>query len=122
MAKRSVPDQYLAIAALYPKWIRAVAATHRAIDAVREGSGNWEAIRRAKDKLYKLADEAAREAPLTYHDPAVKALIAEIEALPKIDDVEKEGLAAREKMRSAEIKRLREEEREANRPYEWMKR
>ncbi len=122
MAKRAIPEQYLAIAAIYPKWQRAIATARRAIAAVEAGDDDWQAIKRAKDRLYKIVDEAAAYAPLTYKDPAIEALLAEIAALPSIDQATERGREARGRERSAELKRLREEEREAQRPYEWMRR
>ena len=68
MAKRVVPEQFLAIAAVYPKWQRAVASARRAIADVEAGGDDWLAIKRAKDRLYKLVDEAARESPLSYKE------------------------------------------------------
>jgi hypothetical protein len=122
VAKRTVPEQYLAIAALYPKWQRAIAAARRAIADVEAGSGDLNPLFRAKDRLYKLIDEAAGHAPLGYQDPAVTSLYAEIEALPKPSEVEERGRQARERAQRGEIKRLREEERELRRPNEWMRR
>ena len=122
MAKRTVPEQYLAIAAVYPKWQRAMATARRAIAEVEGGNDDWMSIKRAKDRLYKLVDEAAAHAPLTYKDPAVEALLGEISALTSIEQATERGRAARDRERSAELKRLREEELEARRPYEWMRR
>jgi len=122
VAKRTVPEQYLTIAAIYPKWQRAMAAVRRAIAAVEGGSDDWQSIKRAKDRLYKLVDEAAREAPTSYRDPAINVLYGEIAALPSIDQATERGRQVREKQQRAEIERLREEEREARRPYEWMRR
>ena len=56
MAKRDVPEQFLAIAAVYPKWQRAIAAARRAIADVEAGSDDWAPIKRAKDRLYKIVD------------------------------------------------------------------
>jgi hypothetical protein len=122
VAKKVVPEQYLTIAAIYPKWQRAIAAAQRAIAEVEAGAEDWKPIQRAKDRLYKLVDEAAALAPLSYKDPALDLLLAEIKALPSIDSATSRGRDARDKQRSAELKRLREEEREARRPYEWMRR
>jgi len=122
VAKRIVPEQYLAIAAFYPKWQRGIAAARRAIAAVEAGDEDWQSIQRAKDRLYKLIDEAAAHAPLSYKDPAIASLLAEISALSSIEAAQRLGVAARDVKRSTEIKRLREEERAINRPYEWIKR
>ena len=123
MAKRTVPDQYLTIAAFYPKWVRAIATARRAIADVEAGSEDWQAIMRAKDRLHKLVDkEAAAIAPLGYRDPVIPALLAEISALSSIEAAQRLGVAARDVKRNIESKRLREEEREINRPYEWMSR
>ena len=122
MAKRAIPEQYLAIAVIYPKWQRAMANARRAIAEVEAGSDDWKAIQRAKDRLYKLVDEAAGHAPLSYKDPAVAELHTEISSLPSIEQATERGRAARGRERDTETKRLREEEREAQRPYDWMRR
>lgn len=122
MAKKIVPEQYLAIAAIYPKWQRSIAAARRAIADVAAGDEDWKPIQRAKDRLHKLIDEAAAHSPLSYKEPALDLLYAEIKALSSIEDAVNQGRDARIKARNEEIKRLREEEREARRPYEWMRR
>lgn len=122
MTRSRVPAKYLPIAKVYGKWLRAMTAAHVAIAQVEAGSEDWQVIKRAKDRLYKLVDAAAREAPLSYKDPAVGALLAELEALPSIEAATLRGRDARDKARQQELRRLREEEREAQRPYAWMKR
>ena len=128
MVKRAIPEQYLAIAAIYPKWQRAMATARRAIAEVETGTGSetgredWKALQRVKDRLYKLVEEAAAHAPLSYKDPSITALYGEIKALPSMEETVNKGREARIKERDAEIKRLREEEREARRPYDWMRR
>ena len=122
MAKRTVPKQYLTIASFYPKWQRAFASARRVIADVEAGDEDWMAIKRAKDRLYKLVGEAAGHAPLSYKDPAVEALLNEISTLPSIEDATRRGGEARQTKWSAEMKRLREEEREAQRPHEWLRR
>lgn len=122
MAKRTVPEQYLAIAAIYPKWQRAIAATRRAIADVESGGEDWMSIKRAKDRLYKLVDEGAKHSPLSYKEPALELLYAEMKTLPSIEQATERGRQVRERQQREEIKRLREEEREARRPYEWMRR
>jgi hypothetical protein len=135
VARRVVPEQYLAIAGVYPKWQRAIATARRAIPKwqraiatarraitdVETGAEDWMPIKRAKDRLYKLVDEAATRSPLSYKEPALELLYAEISALPSIEAATERGREVRERAQRGEIKRLREEEREAQRPYAWMR-
>jgi hypothetical protein len=111
-----------AIAPVLKKWRAGVAAYRRAVAQLEAGADDWQPARKALDKLDKLIHQAAQHAPLSYKDPAVDALHQEKAALPSFSEARERGQAVRSKARDVEIGKLRTEEREARRPYDWMKR
>jgi lysophospholipase L1-like esterase len=108
-------------APLLKRWKRAIGDYKRAIAAIEAGdAAAREDAQRARERMRKLRDEAAGHAPGSYNDPALHDLDAEESALPKIAEAEERGREARYKSGQVEIKKLREEEREANREHAWM--
>lgn len=117
-------DATLSIGPMMPKWRKGVAAYHKAIAVLRAGGDtSGDDVRRARERLYKLIHEAAQHAPLSYGDPAVEKLNAEMASLPSIADAREAGRVAREKMYREQSAKLREQEREAewNSPTYWMR-
>jgi hypothetical protein len=113
------------------KWRSKVAAYKRAVAAVESGYTDadfWKMVK-ARDALDKAISEATAHVPYVARSSAheselIQALERERKALVSstFQQAQDRGRAANERASRAEIKRLKEEEREARRPYEWMKR
>lgn len=118
-------------AAVTKKWRAKVAAYKRAIATLEAGYSDdlFYAAVRARNALDKMIYEAAGHVP---YDPAKPAHLSDaIQALERERkdlvsstwaQAKERGLEANRRARDEESKRLREEEREARRPYEWMSR
>jgi hypothetical protein len=104
------------------RWRSKLAAYQRAIAALEAGTGGLEPAERALTGMYKVIDEMAQHAPKSYADPETKALQAELDSRVKITDAQSRGLESRQRARSEEIRELRNQEREANRSIDWMRR
>jgi hypothetical protein len=104
-----------------PKWKRALAAYHKELDVLRSGSStSIDKAKRARDKLYDLVDNDVRIAT-TSSDPIIGLMIDQIERLPKISSALEDGRLLREQAQHAESTKIRDELREANRPWDWMR-
>jgi hypothetical protein len=113
------------------KWRSKVAAYKRAIAKLEEGYSDdlFYAAVRARNVLDKTISEATAYVP---YDPAKPAYLSDaIQALERErkelvsstwEQAKDRGREANRRAGEEEIKRLREEEREARRPYEWMRR
>jgi hypothetical protein len=112
----------LAIDRVRKRWRTKLAAYQRAIAALETGSGELEPAERALTGMYKIIDEMAQHAPRSYADPETIALQAELDGRVKIADAQSRGLEARSHARSEEIRELKDQEREANRSIDWMRR
>jgi hypothetical protein len=112
------------------KWRSKVAAYKRAVAAVESGyteDGFWKMVK-ARDALDKMISEATAHVPYTagksqYESDAIQALERERKALVSStwEQAKERGREANYRSLRGEIKRITEEEREAKRPYEWMK-
>lgn len=112
------------------KWRSKIAAYKRAVAAMEAGYSDdaFRTMVKARDTLDKVIYEATGHVPYTAGRPAhLAAPIVAMEAERK-ELVGRTWHQAQEKGREAnyrrlrgEIKRITEEEREAKRPYEWMK-
>ncbi len=118
-------------AEIVKKWRSKVAAYKRAIGKLEEDYSDdlFQAAVRARNALDKMINEAAAHAPYVpgqspYLSAAIQALERERKELVSStwQLAQERGREARRHGHEAEIKRLREEEREARRPYEWMRR
>lgn len=113
------------------KWRSKVAAYKRAIAKLEAGYSDdlFYAAARARDALDKAIYEATAHVP---YDPAKPAHTSDaIQALERErkelvsstwEQAKERGREANRRAGEEEIKRLREKEREAQRPYEWMRR
>jgi len=113
------------------KWRSKIAAYKRAIAKLEAGYSDdlFYAAVRARDALDKAIYEATAHVP---YDPAKPAHTSDaIQALERErkelvsstwEPAKEHGREANRRASEAESKRLREEEREARRPYEWMRR
>lgn len=113
------------------KWRSKVAAYKRAIAKLEAGYSDelFHAAARARDALDKAIYEATAHVP---YDPAKPAHTSEaIQALERErkelvsstwEPAKERGREANRRSGEEEIKRLREQEREARRPYDWMRR
>jgi len=123
--------------AVVKKWRSKIAAYKRAVVLVENGDTSTEAIlkmAKARDALDKTIYEAGAHVPYVVGQSrteargpeadAIKALQRERDELVSstFQQAQERGRAVRQKSYEAEIERLREEEREAQRPYEWMRR
>jgi hypothetical protein len=117
--------------AIVKKWRSKISAYKRAVATMEAGytEDAFRAMVRARDALDKAIYEAGAHVPYVADEPA--HLSPAILALEKerVELLGKTWLQAQERGREvkrrageAEIKRLKEEEREAKRPYEWMRR
>ena len=118
-------------AAITKKWLSKIAAYKRAIAKLEAGYSEdlFRAAVKARDKLDDTINEAAAYAPYVpgqspYLSDAIQALNRERKALVSStwEQAQERGHEANRLVHQAESKRLREEEREARRPYEWMRR
>ena len=117
--------------AVLKKWRSKVAAYKRAIAKLEAGYSDdlFYATVRARDALDKMIYEATAHVP---YDPAKPPHLSEaIQALERErkelvsstwEQAKERGREANRRAGEAESKRLREEERETRRPYEWMRR
>lgn len=117
--------------AVTKKWRSKVAAYKRAIATLEESYSDdlFYAAVRARDALDKAIYEATAHVP---YDPARPAHMSDaIQALERErkelvastwEQAKERGREANRRASDAEVKRLREEEREAQRPYDWMRR
>lgn len=113
------------------KWRSKVAAYKRAIVNL-EGGYSDELFRvavRARDALDKVINEAAAHVPYVagqspYQSDAIQALERERKELVSStwERAQERGHEANRRFYAEEMKRLREKEREARRPYDWMRR
>lgn len=117
-------------ATVMKKWRSKVAAYKRAIGKLEAGYSDdlFYAAARARDALDKVIHEATAYVPHDLSTPAYQS-----EAIQSLERERKElvsstwelakerGREANRRASDAEIKRLKEEEREAKRPYEWMR-
>lgn len=117
--------------AVTKKWRSKVAAYKRAIAALEEGYSEdlFHKAVRARDALDKVIDEAAAHVPYVpgqspYESEAIQALSRERKDLVSStwERAQDLGHEANRRAGESEIRRLREEEREARRPYDWMRR
>jgi hypothetical protein len=118
-------------AAITKKWRSKVAAYKRAIAKLEAGYSDdlFYATVRARDALDKMIYEASAHVP---YDPAKPAHMSDaIQALERerkelvsstLEQAKERGREANRRVGDEKIKRLREEEREVQRPYEWMRR
>ena len=112
------------------KWRAKIAAYKKAVAAMEDGYSDtlFRAMVKARDVLDKVIYDATAHVPYTAGRPAhLAAPIVAMEAERK-ELLNRTWHQAQEKGREAnhlrmrgEIKRITEEEREAKRPYEWMK-
>lgn len=112
------------------KWRSKIAAYKRAVTGVESGyteDGFWKMVK-ARDALDKMISEAAAHVPYVagksqYESDAIQALERERKALVSStwEQAKERGREANYRSLRGEIKRITEEEREAKRPYEWMK-
>lgn len=117
--------------AIMKKWASKIAAYKRAIAKLEEGYSEetFRAIVKARDGLDKMIDEAAAHAPYVagqspYLSAAIQGLQRERDALVSSTWTQAQELGREANYRRGrkEIERLKEEEREVKRPYEWMRR
>jgi hypothetical protein len=106
------------------RWRSKIAAYKRAVANVESGYSEadfWKMVK-ARDALDKVIYEASAHVP--YTSDAIQALERERKELVSStwEKAQERGREANYRASRAEIKRLEEEEREARRPYEWMKR
>ena len=113
------------------KWRSKIAAYKRAITKLEESYSDdlFRAAVKARDKLDDMINEAAAHAPYVpgqspYLSDVIEALNRERKELVSSTwaQAQERGREANQRTGEAESKRLREEEREARRPYEWMRR
>ena len=118
-------------AAVVKKWRSKVAAYKRAVSKMEAGYSEdaFRAMVKARDALDKTIYEAGAHVPYVagrsaHLAPPIQAMEAEREELVgrTWSQAQEMGRAANERAHREEIKRLKEEEREAQRPYEWMRR
>lgn len=112
------------------KWRSKIGAYRRAAADVESGyseAGYWKMVR-ARDALDKMINEAAAHVPYVagksqYESDAIQALERERKDLVSstFEQAKERGREANYRASRAESKRLEEEEREARRPYAWMK-
>lgn len=113
------------------KWKAKVAAYKRAVAAVEAGYSDEKHLKMAKarDALDKLIYEATAHVPYVvggkpHLSPLIQALERERKELVAStwDRAQERGREANYQGYLKETKRLKEEEREANAPYAWMRR
>lgn len=113
------------------RWRTKVAAYKRAVADVEAGysEAGWRAMMKARDALDKAIDHAAAHAPYTagrspYLAEPVVALSDERKDLVSRtwEAAQVKGREANYRANRAKSRQIDEEIREANRPYEWMKR
>ena len=118
-------------AVIMKKWRSKIAAYKRAIAKLEAGYSDdlFRAAVKVRDKLDDMINEAAAHAPYVpgqspYLSDAIEALNRERKELVSSTwaQAQERGHEANRRAGEAESKRLREEEREARRPYEWMRR
>lgn len=116
--------------AVMKKWRAKIAAYKKAVTAMEAGYSDtafW-AMVKARDVLDKVIYDATAHVPYVADRPRhlaapIVAMVAErAELLGRTwDQAQEKGREANYRRLRGEIKRLTEEEREAKRPYEWMK-
>jgi hypothetical protein len=115
--------------AIVKKWRTKIAAckkTLRELEASYSEPAFWKAVR-ARDALDKIIDEACQHAytpgASPYQSPPIAAMVEEKKALYEggLEPVSARGREANYRARMEESKRLKAEEREIQRPYDWMK-
>lgn len=113
------------------KWRAKIAAYKRAIAKLEEGYSEelFRAAVKARNALDNAIWEATAHVPYVAgrsasESPAIQALERERKELVSTtwEQAQERGREATRRAHEEEIKRLREEEREARRPYEWMRR
>ena len=113
------------------KWRSKVSAYKRAIAKLEAGYSDdlFLTAARARDALGKAIDEATAHVlyvpgKSAYESEAIQALERERKELVSStwEQAKERGREANRRERDEEIKRLKEQEREAQRPYEWMRR
>ena len=113
------------------KWHGKIAAYKRAIAKLEAGYSDdaFRAAVRARDALDKTIYEGVAHIPWApgqkqHEADAIQALERERKALVSStwQQAQDRGRDANRRASEAEIKRLREEEREVQRPYDWMRR
>ena len=118
-------------AAFMKKWRAKIAAYKRAVADVEDGytDDGFRKMVRGRDALDKLIYEATSFVPYEAGRPAhlseaVQALERERKALVAgtWEQAKERGREANYRRLRGEVKRIEEEEREARRPYEWMRR
>lgn len=116
--------------AVMKKWRTKITACKKALRELGAGYSEpayWKAVR-ARDALDKMIYEAAGHVPYgtgpAHLAPPIVAMEAEKKALLEggMEAVSARGRDANARARAEETKRLRAEEREIQRPYDWMKR
>jgi hypothetical protein len=105
------------------KWRSRIAMYKRAVAAVESGYTDadfWKMVK-ARDALDKVIYEATAHVP--YTSDAIQALERERKELVSStwEQAQERGREANYRSLRGEIKRITEEEREAKRPYAWMK-
>jgi cell division septum initiation protein DivIVA len=118
-------------AAILKKWKSKIAAYKRAVARVAAGytdADYWKMVK-ARDALDKMISEAAVHVPYVagksqYESDAIQALERERKLLVSLtwEKAQEQGRTANYLAQQIEIEKLKQEEREAKRPYEWMKR
>jgi hypothetical protein len=119
------------------KWRSKIKAYKRAVAVVEGGDTSTEAIlkmAKARDALDKAIYEAGAHVPYVSGQSWTQAQGPEADAIHALQKERDElvsstfqqaqdrGREARSQAHRAEVKRIEEKIREANRPYEWMKR
>jgi hypothetical protein len=116
--------------AITKKWRAKVAAYKRAVAKMEAGYSDdaFRAMVRARDALDKMIYDATAHVPYVAGSPAHLAPPIQAMEVERKELIGRTWHQAQEKDREAnyrsmrqEIKRLEEEQREAGRPYEWMK-
>ena len=113
------------------KWRTKIAAYKRAVAGVEAGytEEGFRKMVKARDALDKLIYEATSHVPYVvggqpHLSPPIQELERERKELVSStwERAQERGREARYQSLRSEVKRLESEEREARRPYEWMKR
>lgn len=113
------------------RWKAKMAAYKRAVAELEAGysDGGMDKMRRARDAMDKFLWDATAHVPYVpggkpHLAPPIQKMQAERDALVQEtwQRAQERGRAANYRASQAEIKRLRDEERKVNEPYEWMRR
>jgi hypothetical protein len=117
--------------AVVKKWRSKISAYKRAVATMEAGytEDAFRAMVRARDALDKAIYDATAHVPYVpggapHLAPPIQKMEAERKELTSSTwhQAQEKGREANRRASEAEIKRLKEEEREARRPYEWMRR